>query len=124
VGAAALRDTRDLVGTISLIVARAHFRAELAYWVATHHWNRGYCTEAARVVVDFGFRHLKLHRIQGRHLVRNPPSGRVMQKIGMRHEGVQREAVLKWGRFEDAAVYAILASEWPDVVGTQSSPGG
>jgi RimJ/RimL family protein N-acetyltransferase len=41
-----------------------------------------------------------------------------MQKIGMRHEGVHRDAVLKWDRFEDVAVCAILSSEWPllDVV--------
>jgi ribosomal-protein-alanine N-acetyltransferase len=49
--------------------------------------------------------------VQARHLTRNPASGRVMQKIGMRHEGVNRQAVKKWGRFEDIGMYAILAED-------------
>jgi RimJ/RimL family protein N-acetyltransferase len=35
-----------------------------------------------------------------------------MQKLGMQHEGVMRDAVLKWGRFEDLALYAVLAPDW------------
>jgi len=61
--------------------------------------------------MDFAVGPLRLHRIQARHLTRNPASGRVMQKLGMRMEGVARDAVRKWGRFEDRAVYAILASD-------------
>ena len=35
-----------------------------------------------------------------------------MEKLGMKHEGVKREAVLKWGEYKDLALYAILNSEW------------
>jgi RimJ/RimL family protein N-acetyltransferase len=52
-----------------------------------------------------------LHRIDARHLTRNPLSGRVMQKSGMRYEGVQRGAIRKWDRFEDVALYGLLASD-------------
>lgn len=55
---------------------------------------------------------LGLHRIDGRHFVRNAASGGVLQKLGMRFEGVHRDAYLRWGRFEDVAVYACLAFEW------------
>jgi ribosomal-protein-alanine N-acetyltransferase len=105
------RDTGTLVGAIGLSIDTAHAGAEMGYWVAVPHWNQGFCTEAARRLIDFGFGPLRLHRIQARHLTRNPASGRVMQKLGMRLEGVSRDAVLKWGRFEDLAVYAILAWE-------------
>ncbi len=110
--AVTLRDTTALIGAIGLNISRHSSWDELGYWVAVPSWNRGYCTEAAQALLTFGFGELRLHRIQARHLTRNPSSGRVLQKIGMRLEGVHREAVRKWDRFEDLAVYGILAAEW------------
>ena len=55
---------------------------------------------------------LGLHRIEARHFLRNPASGRVMQKLGMQQEGVERDWVIKWDRFESLAVYSILEPEW------------
>jgi RimJ/RimL family protein N-acetyltransferase len=100
-----------VLGAIGLAIAPAHARAELGYWVGVPYWNRGYCTEAARAVVRFAFDALALHRVQARHFVRNPASGRVMEKVGMRFEGVMRGAVRRWDRFEDLAMYAILATD-------------
>lgn len=104
--------TGELVGAIALSLVSDHARAELGYWVAPSRWNRGYCTEAARAVLGHAFGPLQLHRVQARHFMRNPASGRVMQKLGMTLEGVHREAMRKWGRFEDLAMYAMLAAEW------------
>ena len=115
-----VRDTGTLVGAVGLTIVRMHAFAELGYWVAVPYWNRGYCTEAARAIVTLGFDALGLHRIQARHLTRNPPSGRVMQKIGMRQEGVHRDAIRKLNRFEDVAFYGILASEQDVVVNSDS----
>jgi ribosomal-protein-alanine N-acetyltransferase len=117
-----LGGTAVLIGAIGLDIARHSSWGELGYWVAVSRWNRGYCNEAARAVLAFGFSGLRLHRIQARHLTRNPSSGRVMQKIGMRLEGVHREAVRKWDRFEDLAVYGVLASEWSAAGGTAPAP--
>jgi ribosomal-protein-alanine N-acetyltransferase len=105
------RDVGALVGAIGLTITKEHASAELGYWIAIPSWNQGYCTEAARAVVAFGFDSLKLHRIQAHHLTRNPSSGRVMQKIGMRTEGLRRDAIRKWGRFEDIACYGLLSSD-------------
>jgi RimJ/RimL family protein N-acetyltransferase len=77
-----------------------------------HNWNRGYATEAGRRLIDFGFEVLGLRRIESRHFLRNPASGRVMQKLGMQPEGIERDWALKWDRFESAAVYSILEPEW------------
>lgn len=71
--------------------------------------------------MTFGFGELGLHRIQARHLTRNPASGRVLQKIGMRLERVHREAVRKWDRFEDLAVYGLLASDGTSTGETRSA---
>jgi [ribosomal protein S5]-alanine N-acetyltransferase len=103
-----------LVGAVSLTIAREHARGELGYWIARSAWGQGYATEAARAVAAFGFARLELHRIQSRHFTRNAASGRVMQKLGMLFEGVNRDAYFRWGRFEDVAVYGVLVQEWSD----------
>jgi RimJ/RimL family protein N-acetyltransferase len=102
----------DLLGSVALAVTPEHSRGELGYWVAAHAWGRGLATEAAGAMAAYGFAECGLHRVQARHFMRNPASGRVMQKLGMRLEGVLRGAYRRWGRFEDVAVYGILAEEW------------
>ena len=106
-----LSDQR-LIGAISLTIDRVHRKAELGYWVGKPFWNKGYCTEAAQRIVEYGFEEFDLNRIAAHHLVRNPASGKVMQKIGMRHEGTLREATIKWDRFEDLELYSLLRREW------------
>ena len=106
------RDEGSLVGAIGLAINGPHASGELGYWIGVPHWNRGYATEAARAMLALAFGSLRLNRVHAHHLTRNPSSGRVMQKIGMQLEGVHRQAVRKWDRFEDIAVYAILASDW------------
>lgn len=105
-------ETGKLVGAISLTIKREFGRGELGYWITKDHWGRGYATEASNAILDFGFETLKLHRIQAHHLVRNPASGRVMQKLGMQLEGIERDAVIKWGRHESIVLYSILEPEW------------
>jgi RimJ/RimL family protein N-acetyltransferase len=104
--------TGQLFGAIAITITAAHAHGELGYWIGLPFWNRGYCTEAGRAMLELGFGVLGLHRIQARHLTRNPASGRVMQKLGMQLEGVHRHARLKSDRFEDLAMYALLADEW------------
>lgn len=103
-----------LVGAVGLQIEQTHGSAELGYWIARDAWNRGYATEAAGALIDFAFRTLDINRVEARHFVRNPTSGRVMQKLGMTLEGVHRQSLKKWGVFEDAARYAILRREWLD----------
>ena len=112
-----LRETGALCGTVGLTIKTEHQRAELGYWLGVPYWGRGYCTEAAETLLDYGFRTLELHRILAVHLTRNPASGRVMQKIGMRHEGTLREHIRKWGVFETIECYAILRDAWEAAAG-------
>ena len=101
-----------LLGAIGLMeISARHRRAELGYWLGIPFWNQGYMTEAA-ALIDYGFSALGLHKITAVHFARNPASGRVMQKIGMRQEGIQRQHVCKNGVFEDEVVYGLLADEW------------
>jgi RimJ/RimL family protein N-acetyltransferase len=103
----------SLVGTIGLRdIDAEHSQAELGFWVAVECWGQGYATEAARAVVGFGFGQLGLNRIYAHHMVRNPASGRVLTKVGMKQEGLLRQRVRKWGVFEDVVPMAMLREEW------------
>lgn len=107
-----LKPGGELVGAIGLAVDAANRSAELGYWVGRPHWNRGFCTEAARGILAFGFGWLDLNRIVARHMTKNAASGRVMQKLGMSHEGRLRKSIYRWAAFEDAEVYALLRSDF------------
>jgi RimJ/RimL family protein N-acetyltransferase len=103
-----LKSLNSMIGCIDLSINPHHSRAELGYWVGVDFWNQGYCTEAAKAVIDFGFTNLKLNKITSRHLSSNPSSGRVMVKAGMHREGLLRREFLKNGQFYDIEVYGLL----------------
>ncbi|MGH7578215.1 MAG: GNAT family N-acetyltransferase [Longimicrobiales bacterium] len=100
-----------LVGAVGLHLNPEHHRGELGYWIGLSFWNRGYATAASAALLEFGFEALALNRIQARHMTRNPASGRVLQKLGMKAEGVHRQYALIRGQFEDVAMYAVLKDE-------------
>lgn len=101
-----------LIGCIGLAINHADQNAELGYWLGQPYWNRGYMTEAASAILEYGFVTLGLHRIHAHHMSRNPGSGRVLEKIGMQREGLLREHTRKWGVFEDVEFYGVLANQW------------
>ena len=106
-----LASTGDLLGSIGLEIRREHGRAELGYWIGKPYWNQGYVTEAAREVLRFAFNGLGLRRVFAEHFVRNPASGRVMEKIGMVREGELRRHMIKDGLPEDVLIWGILAED-------------
>jgi len=107
-----LRSDRRQIGGIGLRVEDQHRHAELGYWLGVGYWQRGYATEAAREMLRYGFEDLGLHRIFASHFKHNPASGRVLQKLGMRYEGCQREHLCKWEQFIDLELYGLLREEW------------
>ena len=107
------RESGALYGCAGLIGCDAdNRRAEAGYWLGEPYWGRGYATEALGALLAFAFMTLDLNRTGARHFGPNPTSDRVMEKCGMRREGVLREYILKNGAFEDAVCCGILKSEW------------
>ncbi len=106
------REKGYLIGGVGLRLDKIHENAEMGYWIGNPYWKNGYCTEAAGAVMKYGFEVLGLNRIIARHMTRNPSSGKVMQKIGMKHEGHLRQDKKRWGKFEDLEIYGILKSDY------------
>jgi RimJ/RimL family protein N-acetyltransferase len=102
----------DLCGGVGFVISETHQRAELGYWIAVPFWGMGYATEASRAVVEYGFTNLGLHRIHAHYFSENTASSRVLEKIGMRHEGQLRNHFQKWNRYIDVEVCGILAEEF------------
>lgn len=68
-------------------------------------------TEALRAVLAFAFDRADFHRVEACHSVRNPASGRVMQKAGMTFEGTARQKYKANCGFQDCRLYAALRKD-------------
>lgn len=93
-------------------IEQEHSQAELSFWVAVELWGQGYMSEALNPVRRFGFDDLDLNRLYAYHMLRNPGSGKVLQKNGFVREGMLRQRVRKWGVFEDVTLWAMLRKDW------------
>ncbi len=76
------------------------------------YWSKGYGTEAARLIINYGFEQLNLHRINSGAFAFNERSLRMHLRVGFKEEGCQREWVFKNGKFQDHVIFGMLRSEW------------
>ena len=86
--------------------------AEIGYVINPAYAGRGYATEAVCRVLRFAFCELGLHRVEARYATGNAASRRVMEKCGMRFEGVLREAAVIRGEPVDVGICSILSREF------------
>ena len=108
-----LKSEKVLCGMIEIRdIEQEHSQAELSFWLAVEVWGQGIMSEALKSMLRFGFKDLNLNRLYAYHMVRNPGSGKVLQKNGFVQEGVLRQRVCKWGVFEDVKLWAILRKDW------------
>jgi RimJ/RimL family protein N-acetyltransferase len=89
-----------------------HFQAELSFWIVVKEWGKGYMSEAVQAILRYGFEILELNRLYAYHMLRNQATSRVLAKNGFTREGVLRQRVWKWDKFEDVALWAILKEDW------------
>ena len=102
-----------MIGTIGFNAIReSGYVGEVGYALARPYWGQGLMTEALRHVLDFGFRHMGLRRIEATCRVDNIGSYRVLEKSGMQLEGVLRDARYVKGRLETIRLYSILRREY------------
>jgi diamine N-acetyltransferase len=76
------------------------------------YWNRGIGTRVMRLMVEYGFNTLNLHRIWLRVLANNLRAIRSYEKVGFVHEGCKREAEIKHGHYIDLLLMSILDHEF------------
>ena len=86
----------------------------IGYCIGRKWWHKGITSEALNAVMDFLFDEVNANRIESRHDPRNPHSGGVMKKCGMKYEGTLRSSDWNNRGICDACYYALLKSERPE----------
>jgi RimJ/RimL family protein N-acetyltransferase len=108
-----LKEKKEVVGVISLEnVDFEHRHAEVGYWLGKKYRGKGIMTEAGKLVLNFAFEKLKLHRVDAGVFSDNLISQKVLKKLGFKKEGVRRHWRLKFGRWKDDVLYSILENEY------------
>jgi RimJ/RimL family protein N-acetyltransferase len=88
-----------------------HRRGDIGYVVRRNQWRQGYATEAAELLIQFGFDELGLHRISATTRPDNRASIRVLENIGMNLEGRLRDHMKTKDGWRDSLLYAIVRNE-------------
>lgn len=108
-----LDEAQALIGSCGLHITNERYKqAYIGYALNRRFWGRGCGTEAANALLDFGFRHLKLHRIYAYVEPDNVASRRVLENIKMKLEGQLRENSMIRGNWHDDCIYSILEQEY------------
>jgi RimJ/RimL family protein N-acetyltransferase len=90
-------------------------QAELGIFIGDKaYWNKGYGTEAVRLLLKHGFQTLNLHRIFLRVYTNNPRAIRSYEKAGFIHEGRLRQAEFREGEYLDVLLMGVLRPEWTE----------
>lgn len=105
-----------LAGEITLSsIQRGPFQnGFIGYWVDQQAAGQGLAPEAVVLVLRFAFEDLRLHRVEIAIVPRNRPSRRVVEKLGLREEGVAVRFLEIDGVWEDHVRYAVTAEEWEE----------
>ncbi len=102
------KQTGEPIGSINTVKRNPRdFSCEIGYCLSRKCWNKGYMTEALKAVIDFLFSE-GYFRIELKHAIENPSSGRVMQKAGMTFEATLKNCCYVRGKFYDCNMYYIF----------------
>ena len=108
-----IRENNRYIGNVGLInISHDHNRADISYFIDRDYMNRGYATEAAAAMIQFGFEGLGYNKISGVCMSVNPASRRVMEKLGMTYEGTLREELYKDGIYYNIDRLSMLRKEY------------
>jgi ribosomal-protein-alanine N-acetyltransferase len=108
-GIALASEPDKVIGTVGLFwVSKKAKCMELACAIGEPYWGQGLVAEASRAAIDYVFGSLDVIRVQGRCKAENKASARMMEKLGMRHEGTLRSAIFHRDRHWDMHYYAVL----------------
>src|SRR2546423_2577845 len=109
----ALNSDNRLIGLVGLKdINYVNQSAEFYVIIDRSAHGKGYGTEATKLMIRYGFMELNLNRIQTQDMEENIGGWRSDEKVGFKYEGTLRQAIPRFGRFQDVRVYSILKSEF------------
>lgn len=107
------KDSGKMIGTCGFTrFFFPHNGSEIGYVINPDYYGRGIATEVVGRVIRYGFEKLELERIEGKFMIENAASRRVMEKNGMIFEGIRRKGMLIKGSYRDIGVCAIIREDF------------
>lgn len=108
-----LKDRKEAIGSIGLVHLLEDIKeVEIGYCIGKEFWNQGLMSEAFQAIIPFFFQEVLVNRIEAKHDTKNPASGKVMIKCGLKYEGIRRHGGMNNTGICDTAVYAILRDDY------------
>lgn len=108
-----LKEIDEPVGAISVVDKNEELDiVHIGYCIGSRWWHMGITSEAFSAIIPFFFDEVGVNRIESQHDPNNPHSGDVMEKCGLRREGILRQADYNNKGIVDACMHSLLRSEW------------
>jgi len=115
-----LKEEAGLMGLVELLRFDEETQScSFVYMLGCNYWNQGYGTELLKAVIRFAFEELEVERILADHMTKNVASGKVMQKVGMKHIGTEEGKYEKLGILYDAEIYEICNEKQPGLTANE-----
>ncbi|QQK08844.1 GNAT family N-acetyltransferase [Miniphocaeibacter halophilus] len=107
------KESQSCIGQIAIFLVdnKNHF-CEIEYCIGSLFQRKGYCTEAVKEIIDYGFSKINMHKIQVCHKENNMASKGVIEKCGFKYEGTLRDYFFIDGKYVDRFYYSMLRDEW------------
>lgn len=106
------KSSNKMIGITDLLI-RDEYSAEIGYILNKNFQGKGFVTESSKKLVEIGFNHLKIEKIYARFDTKNPISGKVLTRLGMKQEGILRHVAKNpLGEWKDRAYFSILKDEY------------
>lgn len=107
------KEGSNLIGTCGFETWRKEsFRGEIGYDLRQSHWGKGFMSEALQAIIQYGFEHMGLNRIEATTRSDNTRSINMLYRLGFKMEGILRERVYWEGTFYDQVFVSLLKKEW------------
>jgi [ribosomal protein S5]-alanine N-acetyltransferase len=92
-------------------LSKTHRKAEVGFWLLCDYWGKGIMTEALPLIIQYGFEHMGLHRVEGIVEPENISCKRALGKLGFQYEGTMRDCEIKNGKFISLEIHAMINPE-------------
>jgi len=108
-----LKGTKSVIGVISLSkIDKKNQKCELGYWLGKKYWSQGTMTRAVKMILEFAFKKLKIHRVYASTFADNNGSIRVLENNKFFLEGIQYETILRKGKWYNLFLYGLLKDDY------------
>jgi ribosomal-protein-alanine N-acetyltransferase len=106
----------EVIGTLAFSqIFRGSFQAcYLGYGIAERYQGHGLMFEGASAAIDYAFRELNIHRIMANHLLDNPRSAKLLQRLGFVREGLAKDYLRIDGEWRDHVLNSLTNPQWEE----------